>query len=280
MVFVHGFGASLEQYREQLPFFLEHHDTFAVDLLGLGMSDKPPDVTYSIDLWSDQLADFVTSIVGGPAIVIGNSIGSLCSITAAARSTAPIEGLVLLNCAGGMNSKLLLEEDWTPLLKLVIRPVLSLFDFVLTSPSTRELARSFFENTRSRENVNRTLQTVYLNQDRVDDELVEQILRPAKQDTAFDVFCKILSGPPGTYPAALLPAVQVPILVIWGSEDPWTPIKGPLGKYMVELAQQRGDVQMNVIPCGHCPHDDAPDEVNALISTWLKGNPKSPQSPP
>ena len=121
---------------------------YAIDLLGFGRSDKPL-MSYSIELWTEQLLDFLSEFVSQPSILVGNSIGSLislmvmasfssqcccvtkgprlstCSKCACSMSRAKptrdflsiavqasaeggperVKGTVLLNCAGGMNTK-------------------------------------------------------------------------------------------------------------------------------------------------------------------------------
>ncbi len=52
---------------------------YAIDLLGFGASDKPP-LAYSTELWRDQVLDFLAEFVDAPAVLVGNSIGSLVSL--------------------------------------------------------------------------------------------------------------------------------------------------------------------------------------------------------
>jgi pimeloyl-ACP methyl ester carboxylesterase len=65
-----------------------------------------------------------------------------------------------------------------------------------------------------------------------------------------------------------LPKVKHPLLVIWGENDPWTPIAGAA---IYQQERETGpDVEFVAIPnAGHCPHDEKPDAVNPLILTWL-----------
>ena len=231
------------QYRKQLPAFAAAGaNVFALDLLGFGGSAKPLEgVEYSIDAWSDLVADFLRDVVrAADPVLVGNSIGSLVALNvASARPAAGVGGLVLLNVAGGMNSKLLLGEGILPwgLRELVARPLLGLFDWVLTSPATQSLRQLYFDDFRSRENVEAVLQQVYVNSaSRVDSELVGSILAPAEDPNALGVFCSILSGDPGPDPRALLPGLDgddpVPVLLLWGEDDPWTPLAGPTGRHI------------------------------------------------
>lgn len=74
---------------------------YAIDLLGFGDSDKAA-LDYSIELWRDQVADFVAQVVGKPAALVGNSIGSLVSLAAAHKDAEGITGVACLNCAGAL----------------------------------------------------------------------------------------------------------------------------------------------------------------------------------
>jgi len=66
----------------------------------------------------------------------------------------------------------------------------------------------------------------------------------------------------------LLPKVDRPLLVLWGADDPWTPIAG--SKIYQELVDDGRSVKFVSIPnTGHCPHDERPSEVNSLILDWM-----------
>ena len=52
---------------------------YAIDLLGFGRSDKLL-LSYSTELWRDQLLDFLSEFVDRPANLVGDSIGSLISL--------------------------------------------------------------------------------------------------------------------------------------------------------------------------------------------------------
>lgn len=52
-----------------------------------------------------QIIDFVDNVVGEPAVLVGNSIGSLAALHVASTKPESTSGVVLINCAGGMNNK-------------------------------------------------------------------------------------------------------------------------------------------------------------------------------
>lgn len=98
-----------------------------------------------------------------------------------------------------------------------------------------------------------------------------QIIRgPACDEGALDAFVSIVTGPPGPNPVTLMPGISIPILVLWGDQDPFTPIDGPVGKYFSSLPSQLSNVRLCMLEgVGHCPHDDKPDLVHDNLLPWL-----------
>lgn len=265
ILLVHGFGASIGHWRRNIGVLAKSNTVYAIDLLGLGASEKPSKFQYTMEIWAELLVDFIKEVVGAPTVLIGNSIGSLACVIASAGAAPSglVRGTVLLNCSGGMNNKAV-TDDWR--LQLA-SPLLWLIDFLLQRPS---IATRLFNRVKSRDNLKTILQSIYSNKDAVDDELVEVILRPADTAGALDAFVSIITGPPGPKPMKLIPSISNPILVLWGDEDPFTPINGPVGKYFQALPQINPKVQLYLLQgVGHCPHDDSPDLVHEKLLPWL-----------
>lgn len=286
VVLVHGFGASLGHYRKTIPALAaEGYKVYALDLLGFGASDKPL-LPYSIELWAELVAEFTAeftaaspppsgppacdSMSGSPsgpgAVLVGNSIGSLvCLAAAASAPPGKVAGLCLLNSAGAMNNKGVIS-DWRIALAL---PLFWLIDLLL---SIRPVARALFDNVRDRETLAKVLQGVYRNPDAVDDDLVDIIAGPSYDENALDVFVSVITGPAGPRPWDLLPRIDAPIFIAWGDRDPFTPVDGPVGKFMMELAGERTGTEFALLPdVGHCPQDDRPELLHARLMPWLAG---------
>ena len=96
------------------------------------------------------------------------------------------------------------SDDWR--IKLAM-PLLMLIDFLLNQPA---IARSLFDNFRTKENIRNVLLSVYGNAEAVDDELVELIYRPSCDEGALAAFVSIITGPPGPNPSSLVPRLTQP----------------------------------------------------------------------
>ncbi|GER27559.1 alpha/beta-Hydrolases superfamily protein [Striga asiatica] len=270
LLLVHGFGASIAHWRRNIPTLAQGHTVYAIDLIGFGGSDKPVGFQYTMEIWAQLILDFLDEIVQRPTVLLGNSVGSLACVIAAAESNkckSLVCGLVLLNCAGGMNNKAIVD-DWR--IKLLL-PLLWFFDFLLKQ---RGIASYLFERVRQRDNLRNVLLSVYGNKESVDEDLVEIIRKPALDEGALDAFVSIVTGPPGPNPVQLIPNITLPVLVLWGDQDPFTPIDGPVGKYFSSLPGQLPNVDLFLLEgVGHCPHDDRPDLVHEKLLPWLANIP-------
>ncbi|MGB3492007.1 MAG: alpha/beta fold hydrolase [Elainellaceae cyanobacterium] len=259
LLLIHGFGASIGHWRKNIPVLADAgYRVFAVDLLGFGASDKPP-LNYTLELWETLLADFWQDHINEPTIFVGNSIGGLLALMVMAHQPHMAAGGALLNCAGGLNHR---PEELNPILSLVM----GTFSTLVSSPITGPF---LFDRVRQKGRLRSTLKQVYCDRAAITDELIDILYNPSCDAGAQKVFASILTAPPGPRPSELLPQIKQPILVLWGEEDPWTPIKG--AAIYQELAEQQPQrVTFASIPkTGHCPHDERPEAVNAKIIDWL-----------
>ncbi|MBW4695776.1 MAG: alpha/beta fold hydrolase [Lyngbya sp. HA4199-MV5] len=258
LLLVHGFGASLGHWRQNIPALAEGgYRVFAIDLLGFGGSAKPS-LDYSLELWQDLLQDFWKAHIQQPTVFVGNSIGGLLCLMLLANHPETAAGGVLLNCAGGMNHR---PDELNPPLRLIM----AAFNALVRSP---RLGGFVFNQIRQKHRIRRTLSQVYRNREAISDELVDMLYAPSCDEGAQKVFASVLTAPPGPSPAELLPRVSQPLMVLWGAADPWTPIAG--ASIYQEFAKTHPLTFVSIPDTGHCPHDDRPEVVNPLILKWLQ----------
>jgi pimeloyl-ACP methyl ester carboxylesterase len=258
LVLIHGFGASIGHWRKNISVLATGgYRVFAIDLLGFGGSDKPP-LEYTLELWQELLKDFCSFHIQEPTVFVGNSIGALLSLMVVANYPEIAAAGILINCAGGLNHR---PDE----LNLPLRLVMGTFTKLVSS---RVVGPFLFNRIRQRSRIRSTLRQVYRNSEAVTDELVDLLYAPSCDRGAQQVFASILTAPPGPSPAELLPKVKRPLLVLWGEDDPWTPITG--AQIYQQLSEAGQPIQMIPIPnTGHCPHDERPDIVNPAILQWL-----------
>jgi len=258
LVLIHGFGASIGHWKKNIPAWVESgYQVFALDLLGFGGSAKPA-IAYSLELWQELLQDFHQELIQKPAIFIGNSIGALLALMMAADSPEIAIGAVLLNAAGGLNHR---PDELNPPLRLLMGTFAKLVSSELTG-------KFVFNQVRKKRNIRNSLRQVYRNHQAIDDELVDMLYQPSCDQGAQQVFASIMTAPAGPKTSDLLAKLTKPLLVLWGDADPWTPING--AKVYTEASKAK-DIQVIPIPnTGHCPHDDRPEIVNALVIHWLQ----------
>lgn len=258
MILLHGFGASIGHWQKNMPAFAAAgYQVYALDLLGFGASDKPA-LAYDMELWQALVYDFWQALVQRPAVIMGNSIGGLLTLMLLVNHAEIATQGVLLNPAGGLNHR---PDELNPFLGVVMGSFSKLV-------SSDWLGPWLFDRVRQKSRIRGSLRQVYRNPVAITDDLVEMLYRPSCDVGAQKVFAAILSAPPGPRPADLLPQLPVPLLVLWGEDDPWTPVQASQ-LYIQHAGPQ--PVQVTVIPrTGHCPHDERPELVNPCVLDWLR----------
>ena len=257
ILLVHGFGASTDHWRFNIPALAERHEVHALDLLGFGRSAKPAGPSYGGALWRDQLVAYVRERIGRPTVLVGNSLGGYASLAAGAALGEAAAGVVLLNAAGPFQEENREPTGWGAIARRTIGGAL------LGSPV---LQRVMFENLRRPATIRRTLRQVYIDKTNVDEELVASIRRPSLDAGAFGVFRTVFDFPSGEPLDAFFSVLQAPLLLIWGIRDPWINAAGRRSLFQRHVPAGTEEV---VLEAGHCPHDEVPEVVNQALLEWL-----------
>ena len=260
LLLVHGFGASTDHWRHNIPILSKTHEVHALDLLGFGRSAKPGELSYGGPLWRDQVVAYVKEKIGRPTVIVGNSLGGYAALAAGSALRKEAAGVVLLNAAGYFSEdKTKSQGFWSKLRR-------SLGGGFLKDPLIQRL---IFENLRQPSTIRRTLNQVYIDQTNVDDYLVESIRRPSLDPGAFRVFRSVFDpgGPQGQPLDKLFSELEAPVLLLWGNRDPWMNAQGKRATFLKYAPTATTEV---VLDAGHCPHDEVPEQVNQSLLQWLK----------
>jgi len=285
LLLIHGFGASAYHWRYNVPVLARDYHVYALDLLGFGLSDKPL-VDYSADVWRDQAVAFVQQVIGKETVVAGNSLGGFTALYAASGTTTTvctnqenerlddnnhvqnlIKGCILLNGAGRFRDPEASSTDESD-----ERSNNMIVEKIKETVQRLVIGASFLY-TKQPARIEQVLRQVYpVNPNVVDAELVKSIQYPSLDDNAAEVFYRVItkngSGPSIIYIDDLLKQLEkngTPLLLCWGEKDPW--IRSAAADKIQALYPKAQRVS---IDAGHCPHDEAYDDVNAAIKDFME----------
>lgn len=262
IVLVHGFGGHAYHWRYTIAEFAKTHRVYSICLLGYGWSEKAV-CDYSGDMWGEQVVDFVHEIIGSkePVVIAGNSIGCIASLYAAHKlGPSNVRGLAFLNAAGKYVTPGVRETRAEP------SEILTVMKGSIMAPVTKVLTIAIFYLTKLR--IEKILKQVYANHHQVDSDLVWSIIKPAQDPQARAAFCKIAGAGRRTKSDVneLLAELEVPLLVLHGSKDPWmTPKRAEIIVQMYENSTYR-----LVESAGHCPMDDSPEDAHMHLRHWME----------
>ena len=264
LVLLHGFGASSGHWRDNAEAIAAAgYRVYAMDLLGFGQSDQPGG-RLDNRLWSRQLQCFLEQIVGKPAVVAGNSLGSLVGLTTAvfrpelvvAVAAAPLPDPTLLSPLPLRRSPW--SRRWQRWLVLLVSRCLPLGLLIAVLRQNPLLRMG--------------LASAYASGERIDNELVQLIRWPASRSTAGRALGAMVRGmalrPARATAPQLLLRLNRPLLLLWGRRDRLVP---PVIAERVVQQAPAGLAELHWLEgLGHCPHDEAPETFNTALIGWLK----------
>ncbi len=257
LILLHGFGASIGHWRHNLEVLGEHHTVYALDMLGWGASEKAP-INYSVHLWAEQIYDFWKIFIRQTVVLVGNSLGSLVCLDAAAAYPEMVKGVVMMS----LPDPSLEQEAIPPMLGPIVMGIKNL----VASPL---LLKPLFHVLRRPSIVRRWASIAYANPEAITDELVEILAGPSQDRGSARAFTALFKATIGINfnPSVktVLPTLQIPMLLIWGQKDRFVPpaLAGQFTQYNAKLEL------LNLEDVGHCPHDERPELVNQAILDWI-----------
>ena len=278
LVLLHGFGADSGHWRHNAgQLAAAGWCVYALDLVGFGASSQPGHHRHRrLDnrLWARQLQGFLEQVVEGPAVLVGNSLGSLVAVTCAvffpswveAVVAAPLPDPTLVMPMGRRRSR------WRRRLhRHAVVLVCRLLPLELLVPL---IARTPL--------LDLGLRSAYSDPQAVDPELRRLIARPALRPRAARALRAMSIGmalrPRAATAAPLLRRMRQPLLVLWGAQDRLVP-----PQISRQLQHHKPDLDLRLLPgLGHCPHDEQPHLFNGQVLHWLQGahrKPPAPQAP-
>ncbi|GLY31571.1 alpha/beta hydrolase [Kineosporia sp. NBRC 101731] len=252
VVLAHGMGDSRHSYRFMVPALVAAGYRVAnVDIRGCGDSSLGWDGYSRTDIAGDLVA--VVRHLGGPAVIIGQSISGGAATIAAATAPELITGTIELApftrqqsvSLGALFRSKRYRAGTTQLGLTLVLGSLSAWKKYLTLAYPTKPADWDSEMAR------------------IDAKMIE----PGRMK-ALQAMCKANPADAGEQ----LPNVTCPVLVIQGSLDPdWVDPRAEGEKILADLPTGLGELAV-IEGAGHYPHAQNPDEVVALALPFLAKN--------
>lgn len=263
VVFLHGFPTFWWTWREQLPRFADlGYRAIAMDLRGYAGSDHPPEGYDPLTLAGDVAAVLRGSGVDR-AIIVGHGWGGYIAWTMAISEPDVVAGIVpigmphprMLRRHAFRNARQLRSLGYAASWQLPFWPERSL--------QADDAARVA------------TLLERWSGTQAWPDQATADRYRAAftqwpTAHTAVEYHrwaVRSLIRPDGIgYMRRMRQPIDVPVLHLHGERDPMIQMSSCEGS----AAMVRAPYEFQVVDAGHFPHEENPDECNAIISEWLR----------
>jgi pimeloyl-ACP methyl ester carboxylesterase len=247
---IHGMAGSLETWRSVIAPLARHATVLAVDLPGHGTS-SPGGGDYSLGSLAAGLRDVLTALGHDRVTLVGHSLGGGIAMQFSYQFPEMTERLVLVSSGG-------LGLEVSPALRAAALPGANLF-LSVTAEATRRasgIARRVLRATRSPAHPDL-------------DELVRSYasLADADRRSAFLATVRSVVGLGGQTVRAedrLYLAKDLPVLLIWGAEDPIIPVEHARAAHDL-LPHSTLEVFEGV---RHFPHVEAPQRFVTTLEDF------------
>ncbi|MCP9849742.1 alpha/beta fold hydrolase [Cyanobium sp. Morenito 9A2] len=262
VLLIHGFGAASGHWRfTAAPLVAAGWCVYAIDLIGFGASDQPG-LRLDNRFWARQCGAFLEQVVGRPAVLVGNSLGSLVAVTTAVFTPSWVRAVAV---APLPDPTLLMPiPRRRPPWRRRLRQALAV---LLCTALPLELLLPLIARTVL---LDLALAAAYPDRRAINDDLRRLIARPAQRPTAAwalrGMSIAMALRPRGATAAPLLERMVQPLLVLWGQKDQLVPVA-----VAHRLVSHKPDLELQVLNgLGHCPHDEAPERFNPPLLGWLE----------
>ncbi len=242
IVLVHALGLNLTEWEPIAPALARHTRVIGLDLPGCGRSAKPR-ARYSLKIMSQAVVGLMDHLRIKRAILVGHSYGGFVSTDVTLNHPDRVSGLVLMNASG--------FARWPKLFHLLAPAV---FSPPIMAPLLHRGVKFVLHEIFSTKNehTERFIRSVL---DRPDPRFVWDFAHYA-QPMVRDLMSNVLDR---------LDELQLPVLVIWGTEDHLLRYRDVL-TWIGRLPDAR---LVAIDHCGHMPNFEHPEIVNRAILDFL-----------
>ena len=242
ILFLHGFGASLQTWDTWAQALSEDYRVHSVDLPGFGLTGEDPSGIYTDQRSVEVLEAFLKELKILKVVLVGNSMGGKFAWQFAARYPNQVSKLVLISPDGYASPGIEYGKK-------------------SEVPAIAELYRYFF----SKDFLAMNLEPAYANPGTLNDALVNRyydlMLAPGVRGA-------ILARMQQTVlqdPVPSLASIQVPTLLIWGEKDAFIPISNS-NDYLKVMPNAKRVSLPNI---GHLPQEEQPSIGLQVLKEFL-----------
>jgi pimeloyl-ACP methyl ester carboxylesterase len=249
---LHGFGASLESWRDIQPLLSRDHRVYLIDLKGFGLSSKPGDGKYSVEDQAEIVTTFIEQEGLSNLTIIGHSYGGAVALLAYFMLVdrglgTRVASLVLLDSAGYVQK----------------------LPFFVMIPRIPLINRLVLDCIPSRWQASFTLRHLFFDSSKVTSERVQRYARFLRLQCSVDALiacARQLIPPDPTATISRMVHMRLATLIVWGQNDPAISVE-----YAYRFHQDISGSRLEVIPrCGHVPHEEYPVETSQIILDFCK----------
>jgi pimeloyl-ACP methyl ester carboxylesterase len=247
VVFLHGLFEDRRSWDEVMLLLAASHRVVSVDLAGFGESEKPPAgrFAYSVPAFAELVCDLYGGLELGRAALVGHGLGGAIALSLAANRPELVSHLVLVSALSYQA-----EVHWFR--RLGQAPLIGslLFKQLLGKAAFRHLHREYFGSGGT------SMPTL-----RADD-YYASFNSPEGRSSALATLRATWDTRPFVADIARVGAAS---LVIWGRQDRVFPVA--LGQ---RLARELRGAGLRLLDAGHCPHEEQPEAVAAMIADFIR----------
>jgi pimeloyl-ACP methyl ester carboxylesterase len=252
VVFVHGLMGYSFSWRHNLEFFAKHRDVYAVDLLGIGHSDRPvpASVDFGLEAAAGRLLQFVRGLPHSEIDLVATSHGAAVAMLAASQDYC---------CGRPLIRRLALVAPAHPFM-----PSENLSQVVASTSLGRMLVGSCGGMVQGQ-----AMGYLYAAGSRITEDTHAGYAVNFQDESSYDYALEVTGSwreDMQKLQAALPSIAGIPTLLIWGEDDQAVPASTAL-----RLRQCFREVELATLPgIGHLPYEEAPADFNRCLLEFLE----------
>ncbi|MEH2039182.1 alpha/beta fold hydrolase [Nostoc sp.] len=241
ILLLHGFDSSILEFRLLLPLLAAQNETWAVDLLGFGFTQRQKEINYSPITIKIHLYNFWKTLINRPIILVGASMGGATAIDFTLTYPQIVKSLVLMNSLGYTSSPAFSKYLFPP------------FDFLAV------------EYLRQRHILALNLCSVLPNFDPKILLAIQCAMLHQQMPLWHDAMIDYVKTGGYSNLADRIAQVKKPTLILWGEADNMLPLEDA-EKFQRSIANSQ---LIKLKNCGHAPQIEQPQITSQHILQFL-----------